>query len=257
MRVLDRLFFSVAVLVAVAGAPLLAQAQQGNSQQMVDLYNQTQQLQREMMSLRGLVEEQAYQIRKLERQRLADYENLDRRLQALGRGKSSAGSVAAAGSPTSSTTPAAAGAIAVGAAGAGSGSAAHSESAPAGEREAYQQAFQLLKQQKLPQAEQAYLQFLKDYPDGKYSSNAYYWLGELYLTDDNLTSARDTFDTLITRYPAFRKTPDSTYQLATVHQQLGDDEKAEELLHALVKDYAELSPDTVHRANDYLDKNFR
>ena len=71
---------------ALGTGSLHAQGGAGNSRQMMELYMQVQQLQREMMELRGVNEEQAYRIRKLERQRLADYQNLDQRLQALSAG---------------------------------------------------------------------------------------------------------------------------------------------------------------------------
>lgn len=208
-----------------------------------ELYYQLQQLQQEVMDLRGQVETQSHEIRRLEQRRKEDYQNLDKRLRAGG------GSVAA---------PAAAGtATATAAVSASTKSAATSAPPPADERNAYQAAFQLLKNQQLKEAETAFKGFIKKYPEGKYTANAYYWLGELYLTADDLDNARTTFELLVERYPEFRKTPDSSFKLAKIYHQQGDDAKAKALLNAIVKRYATSSPSTVQLANAYLDKYFK
>ena len=98
---------------------------------------------------------------------------------------------------------------------------------------------------------------MRDYPSGQYSANAYYWLGELYLTDENLPSARKTFAILIERYPEYRKTPDSSFKLAKIYHQMGDDKKSEAMLKKILLDYGQRSPSTVTLANAYLDKHFR
>ena len=125
------------------------------------------------------------------------------------------------------------------------------------ERDAYQQAFQLLKKQELKQAQASFEKFVRDYPSGQYSANAYYWLGELYLTDENLSSARKTFTILIERYPEYRKTPDSSFKLAKIYHQMGDEKKSEAMLKKIQLDYGQRSPSTVTLANAYLDKHFR
>jgi tol-pal system protein YbgF len=253
-----------AAAIALAGFAAQAAEPQGGkvtARQLSDLYQQVQQLQREMMELRGVVEEQSYRIRTLEKQRLEDYQNLDRRLQQSAGSAADAGSSSVSSQASSSTSSSASRRssqrAATGTAAAGSASTAGKSGDPASEREAYQQAFQLLKQQQLKQAELAYTRFLKDYPNGRYSANAHYWLGELYLTDDQLKEARDTFKTLINRYPSFRKTPESAFKLAKIYNQLGDATASEALLKKIVRDYRSAAPDTAKAANEYLQQNFR
>lgn len=263
MRTLSNALLSLLVSSVLYAPFSMAASQQGDSRQLTDLYSQLQQLEREMMDLRGLVEKQAYAIRKLEKQRLEDYQNLDKRIQELnGGGKSATRSTrtpsaviapsSAVAASTSTKSPAKPKSTVT-----SKVSSSGSAKSKPGEREAYQQAFQLLKKQQLKQAELAYQQFLKDYPNGKYSSNAYYWLGELYLTDGNLPRAKATFSSLVQRYPAFRKTPESTYKLAVIYDQMGDKKKAEALLNKVAKDYRQTSPDAAKQANAYLSKHFR
>ncbi len=224
-----------------------------NSPRLADLFYKMQQMQQEIMELRGQVEEQSYRIKRLEKQRLEDYRSLDKRMQQSR--KSSSGqskkSTASAAPIVVAPKPAAS------AGSASSSSKSTSTSASSSEREAYQQAFQLLKKQKLPEAESAFKDFLREYPDGKYSSNAYYWLGELYLTSDKLSQARKTFSVLVERYPDYRKTPDSTFKLAKIYYQQGDKQQSEQLLKKIVRQYDQSSPSTVKQANAYLDKHFR
>ena len=152
------------VLITLACASSLhAQSTSLKTQQMAEMYHQMQQLQREVMELRGVIEEQAYRIRKLERQRVADYQSLDQRLQAMGTA-TTADSGAAASTPKTTAVERTAAAA----------SSASGASAAAAEEAAYKKAFALLKRQQLVEAEGAFQQYLKDYPTGKFSGNAYY-----------------------------------------------------------------------------------
>jgi len=247
MRLLDR----IAVISLITGGALLwadGAVAQASASQLSQMYQQMQQLQQDVMELRGVVEEQGYRIRKLEKQRIDDYQNLDRRLQEQG---------AAAPRPAQeSKPPPSAAAESAAAAGAAAGAAA-AKSAGSSEREAYQAAFQLLKQQDFQRAEQAFSRFVADYPNGRYSANAYYWLGELYLTGNNLSQARDTFRILVSRYPSFRKTPESSFKLAKIYHQLGDATAAETLLTRIAADYRTSSPETAKAASEYLQEHFR
>ena len=250
MRLLDR----IAVISLITGGALLwadGAAAQASASQLSQMYQQMQQLQREVMELRGVVEEQGYRIRKLEKQRIEDYQNLDRRLQEQGAGGAAPRPVQESKAPSSAAAETAA--VAAG----GAAGAAAAKSGGSSEREAYQAAFQLLKQQDFKRAEQAFSRFVADYPNGRYSANAYYWLGELYLTGNNLSQARDTFRILVSRYPSFRKTPESSFKLAKIYHQLGDATAAETLLTRIAADYRTSSPETAKAASEYLQEHFR
>ena len=69
----------------------------GNSDALQLLLDQNQQLQAELQALRGMVEEQGFEIRKLQRDSLSRYTNMDERLRSLE-------SAAASGTSTAATT---------------------------------------------------------------------------------------------------------------------------------------------------------
>lgn len=65
------------------GQPAAAQAQTENNDLVLSLYNQLESLQQEMQTLRGLVEEQANQIRRMQTENRDRYLDVDRRLSEL------------------------------------------------------------------------------------------------------------------------------------------------------------------------------
>ena len=202
-----------------------------SSRQLSELFYQMQVLQQEVQELRGLVEEQAYQLNRLARDQKEQYIDLDRRVAGLTTG-AAAGTSRAAGS----TTAAAAG-TSTGSAG---GQAAASTTAAAGssavgalpsgvsEREAYQNAFDLMKERKFDESINAFNELIVRYPSGQYTPNAYYWLGELHLAQQNTEQARQSFMQVIGLYPDHPKVPDTLYKLGVAYHRLGDTAKAME-----------------------------
>ena len=84
--------------VALAGSSLRAQessAQPGESRRLAELFYQLQVLQQEVQELRGLVEEQGYQIKRMARDQQEQYIDLDRRVSGMRSAPSSAPTPAA------------------------------------------------------------------------------------------------------------------------------------------------------------------
>lgn len=218
--------------------PVPAQADSGPN--FGQIYNQLQMLQREVMELRGQMEEQAYELRQLKQQSLERYVDLDRRV-------SGGAGTAAANSPdkpnaTSGSSPAPAGAGV----------------AQPGESDAYRAAYGLVRNQQFPQAVDAFKQFLQKYPDGKYAPNANYWLGELYLVSDppDLEAARRAFTMLLEQYPDNSKIPDALYKLGRVYFQKGNPGKAREYLDRVVGQYGDSGSSAVNLARDFIAENY-
>ncbi|WNO08108.1 tol-pal system protein YbgF [Teredinibacter sp. KSP-S5-2] len=219
---------------AVTQAPMPAQSP-AEATNLAELYYQLQVVQQEVLQLRGQVEEQAHQIKKLKQQRLDDYIDLDRRLSQLGQPGSGRPVLS---SSTDSQT---------------SNSSTASGGAQASELQSYRSAIDLvLKQQKYDQAADALMQHLKDYPSGRYAANAQYWLGEIYLLKNELETARQWFTKLLSTYPDHNKVPDAQFKLGKVHHLLGDDAKAKEFLNKA----ASSNSSAASLARDYLKLNF-
>ncbi len=196
-----------------------------------ELFSQLQQLQQEVMQLRGLVEEQAYALKQLQQQRKDDNVSIDRRILAL------QGGVVA---------PAASSAAAI----------VVPKTEVSGDYEkAYKQAYGLLRQNKMDQAVVAFEAYLKDYPATKYTPNAYYWLAELYLLKPDLERSRELFEQLLSQYPNSRKAPDAMFKLGKTYYELGDKAKARQIMQRLLNDYKGQSTPTLKMAQDFLAKN--
>ena len=170
------------------------------------LFYQLQILQAEVRDLRGIVEEQAHRIEQLQQDQKEQYLDMDRRLSALAQVGGGAPTPRGGASVTSSPR--------------GGGGA--------GEQSDYTAAYQLTVDKRFDDAIAAFNQFVADYPDGEYTGNAYYWLGELYLAlpEADLERARQAFAQVVNQYPGHQKVPDALFKLGVVYHRLGDSPRA-------------------------------
>lgn len=184
------------------------------------LYMQLQQLQDELSRLRGMVEEQQFEIRQLKQTSLERYQELDGRLQQ--------GASAPAASSTDASTASTP---------APSDSAQAASADPEQEKLYYEAAFGLIKSKDFDKAIQAFNAFLRKYPNSQYSGNAQYWLGEVYLAQGKLQDASRAFALVGQNYPKHNKLADALYKLGDVEQRLGNTDKARGLMQEVVSKY--------------------
>ena len=179
--------------------------------------HQVQQLQQEILELRGLLEEQGFEIKRLKQQRLDDYLDLDRRITELGSSveKGSDNAVADSQYPASSKST--------------SDDAVVSNDQA--EKKLYRDAIdKLLNKQDYQAAKSSFNRYLADYPQGTYTPNVYYWQGQIYLTESDPAAAEELFRALVDNYPDHQKSPDAKYKLATIYFEKGKKEEAKKLL---------------------------
>ena len=201
-----------------------------SSRQLSELFYQIQVLQQEVQELRGLVEEQAYQLNRLARDQKEQYIDLDRRVVGLTTGAAAgAGLTAGSSSPsTAGTAGTSAGSQAPASPATSSAVAALPAAGGVSEREAYQNAFDLMKGRRFDESIAAFNDLIVRYPNGQYTPNAFYWLGELHLAQQNTEQARQSFMQVIGLYPDHPKVPDTLYKLGVAYHRLGDTAKARE-----------------------------
>jgi len=199
------------------GTDQAAQATPDDARRLSQLFYQLQVLQQEVQELRGTVEEQSHQLERIARDQQEQYIDLDRRVAAL-RNNASAPTIAtpAQVAPPSST---------------GSGS----------ERDAYTEAFNLMKNRQFDESADAFNKLIADYPNGQFTPNAFYWLGELYLAKTEYEKARQSFAQVANLYPDHSKVPDALYKLGVVYHRLGDKERALEYLRKVRAEYPQSS----------------
>jgi tol-pal system protein YbgF len=226
----------LALFCALTGPQVLAQEAAGTvpDQRLSELFYQLQVLQQEVQELRGLVEEQSYQLNRLARDQKEQYIDLDRRVAGLTTGTGMA-AASAPGQPAG-TAGASIGAGSAGAESSGSGAltapargavaALPGAASGVSEREAYEQAFDLMKGRKFDESIAAFNSLIVSYPNGQYTPNAFYWLGELYLAQQNTEQARQSFMQVINLYPDHPKVPDTLYKLGVAYHRLGDTTRA-------------------------------
>jgi tol-pal system protein YbgF len=191
---------------------------------------QMQMLQEEVRTLRGMVEELNHEIRQLKARQLDDYMDLDRRLSGLAADDSSTTR------PLNKTDSPVADSVAPG----------------TDEAQHYNNAYNQLKAGKTEDAIALFKKHLTDYPDGKLVANAHYWLGEIYLLQNDLDAARQAFSAVVEQYPANRKASDAAFKLGQVYFLMGDKVKAKSQLEAS----AAGNDNAATLAKRYLDQHF-
>ena len=211
-----------------------------------DASYQVQQLQQEVMQLRGMVEEQNFQLQQLQQRQ----QQLESR---LGAGQVPSSSTASADpvpaytesntQPVSATIPAS-----------GDESAAIAVADNMGDEDAYRAAYNLIKAQKFDQAVVAFQDFVKNYSNSRFEPNAYYWLGELHLQIQDLDASWQAYTTLVEKYPDNSKVADARYKLAKVHFLKGEKSKSRELLKTVIASYPGTA--TAQAAQKFLKENF-
>lgn len=239
---------------------LMAQAGASNNDALMLLLDQFQALRAEMEVMRGMLEEHSMEIRRLQRDSLDRYTDLDGRISALFQDMESGGAVssapatsnpatsnlAAANPPATNQLPvnpaasvsqssAATGAAAATVTAASNVSAAGmtQDIAPTlmTEQQLYELALDsLLQREEYQRSIQQFDQYLAQYPDGRFVTNAYYWKGQAFVNLSMFTEARDNFEVIITQYPDGRKIEDAMYSLGTVYHRLGDNTRSRQLL---------------------------
>ena len=108
------------------------------------------------------------------------------------------------------------------------------------DRDNYQAAFELLKEQRYEPAAMAFQQFLISYPDSQLADNALYWLAESYYVTDQFENALTQFQAVISRFPRSRKVPDALLKIGYSNYELERWDSARGALGRVQADY----PDT-------------
>lgn len=107
------------------------------------------------------------------------------------------------------------------------------------DRDNYQAAFELLKEQRYEPAAAAFKQFLVTYPDSELADNAQYWLAESYYVTQKFEQALTTFQTVIDDYPRSRKVPDALLKMGYCNYELERWDAAKAALSKVRANYPE------------------
>lgn len=189
--------------------------------QLSELFYRIQVLQQDLKDLRGTIEEQSYLIKRLERSQKEQYLDLDNRLVQLG-GADLGSRVAQTEDKESSVE-----------------TTTLLNEVPEfdNEREAYQYAFDLMRNRQYQESLAGFEEIIVAFPNGQYTPNAFYWIGELYLAQGDNEKSRQSFIQVISLYPDHQKVPDAMYKLGVVYFALGDNQSALRYLGQVQQEY--------------------
>ncbi len=196
-----------------------------------DVYSQIRALQEEVAILRGLLEEQQYQLKQLKQLQLDNYMDIDRRL--------SGGATSTAPARVESTKPLPT-------------TETHVIADSASEADVYKAAYDLLNQKDFDGAVAAFKDHLTRFPSGNFASNSHYWLGKVAMLKKDYPQAKTWFTELIANFPAAAKVPDAQLDLGKVYFLMGEKAKAKSLLTEL----ASGNTDASRLAQKFLTDNF-
>lgn len=184
---------------------------------LVELTMQVDELQRQTAELQGRTESLEHDAQSTASRQRDLYVDLDDRLQNLERSLQTAG-VREGGTLVPGQLP-----------------------VPGGsDRDNYQAAFEMLKEQRYEQAAMAFQQFLVSFPDSQLADNALYWLAESYYVTSRFNDALMQFQSVISRFPRSRKVPDALLKIGYSNYELKRWDAARGALRRVQQDY----PDT-------------
>lgn len=213
-----------------------------------ELINKIQGLQQDIQELRGQLEVQSHDLKLLQQQQLAFYKDLDARVRNTPSKETAQllpkdvpqeltiGSQIAATNPVSKQVPVEKQANAIRPEPAQS----LARNNPADEQISYLAAYDLVKNKRFDEALMAMHHFVSQYPQGGYTANAQYWLGELYLVKNNYPKAIEHFEMVLNQFPSSSKAAASTLKIGYALAASGRNNEARLRLQQVLKNY----PDT-------------
>ncbi len=198
---------------------VLKAANESNALMMYDLSQQIEHLKMEMQGLRGVIEEQNFQIEQLKKFERERYSDIDQRIQAL-QGQS-------AGRAPAQVSAAA---TAVG-------------DLNAEEEKTYNSAKLRLDKKEFNAAIAEFTLYLEFFPNGKYVAQTHYWLGELYrsLEIPENDSAKKHYREVVDKFPKHEKVAGSLYKLGIIAKEENKKNEARQYFERLMREFPQSS----------------
>lgn len=120
------------------------------------------------------------------------------------------------------------------------------------EDQAYQKAFDLLKQGRYQESNTAFRSFLQTYPAGRFADNAQYWLGETGYVTRDFGRSLEEFEKVLNQYPDSAKIPGAMLKMGYIYFEQQKWTQARKMLTELREKYpasteARLAADRLER----------
>lgn len=223
----------------------LLEQQSGSRTNTADVVIQNQKLQQQVAELKGIIEEQNYQIEKLKEKQKLLYIDMDSRLAELESGK------------VNSTAPPQGVNVATESDAIGSdidssegqmvennsmnevvdNNSMQQEPVLSTFQDDYDIAFAHLRGGRFLESARAFEDFIQKYPNNELTDNAYYWLGESYYVKRQYPQALSAFMMLTDKFPDSAKAADSWLKIGYSYYEMDDFIKADETLKKVINNY--------------------
>lgn len=212
-----------------------------NTNANAQMFDIVEMLQYELQQLRGQVEELSYNLERLKKDQKQRYLDLDRRIVSLSTppqaiDDSQVSDTKSETGETDLTSASLGGAIAL-----DQTVVIQEAYDPEIEKLAYKAAFGLIRERQYDASIEALLTFLNDFPEGLLVGNVHYWLGEVYMVQGDASLAAQSFEYVIREFPGHRKIPDALYKAGVAYQNVGNNNKANQLLQRVLEEYPDSS----------------
>lgn len=203
--------------------PTWSQSQgQGSQNQMLQLSQTIDSLQEEVQELRGKLEEQSYQINQLKsdyQSEIASLRQSSPTKKSTSFGQDDEDSLHIPDKPIQAAP------------------IAPPQVSKASESPSYQLGYAKLQQKSYQEAKQIFTSLVKNYPNGQYTPNAYYWLGEIGLVENDTLQAMANFAVVVQKFGAHAKASDALLKLGFIDYQSKNWSRARLYFERVMRDY--------------------
>ena len=103
----------------------------------------------------------------------------------------------------------------------------------------YQNALELFNSARYAEALEAFRGQIISFPEGRYSADAYFWSGELYLAQQQMQDARENYFVVVKKFPSHSRASDSLYKLGLISRNLGQENDAVSYFLKVLEDFPE------------------
>ena len=192
------------------------------------IYQRINDLEREIATLRNLIEENTYLIERYQELQQQRYLDLDKRLHnLLSEEKEDRATEYSNGQQYNSTE----------------------------EIDLYKGALELFEASRYAEALESFRELIISYPEGAYSADAYFWSAELYLVQQLFEDAREHYLVVVEKFIDHPRVADSLFKLGVLERALMNDQIANSYFSRVISEYpdtgaAELAKKSIEASNE-------
>ena len=103
----------------------------------------------------------------------------------------------------------------------------------------YKKALELFDSARYAEALEVLREQIISFPEGKYSADAYFWSGELFLAQQQLEDARENYLVIIEKFSEHERVSDALYKLGLIARNMGQENNAATYFLKVVEEFPE------------------